>query len=86
MILSRCLKPNYPKNLQGDRISIITNPKKLDEDIKLVMQLVETVNGRVDRHNKDVNEQNEKENLKTKNDKETIREMRDSLQKNPPNL
>ena len=77
---------NYQKNLQGDRISIITNPKKLGEDIKLVMQLVETVNGRVDRHNKDVNEQNEKENLKTKNDKETIREMRDSLQKNPPNL
>ena len=77
---------NYPKNLQGDTISIITTPKKLREDIKLVMQLVETVNGRVDRHNKEVNEQNEKENLKTKNDKETISEMRDSLQKNPPAL
>ena len=39
---------NYPNNLQGDTISIITNPKKLQEDIKLVMQLVETVNDRVD--------------------------------------
>ena len=77
---------NYQNNLQGDTISIITNPKKLREDIKLVMQLVETVNDRVDRHNKEVNEQNEKENLKTKNDKETISEMRDSLKKNPPAL
>ena len=50
------------------------------------MQLVEAVNDRVDRHNKEVNEQNEKENLKTKNDKETISEMRDSLKKNPPAL
>jgi large-conductance mechanosensitive channel len=50
------------------------------------MQLVETVNNRVDQHNKEVNEQNEKQNLKTKNDKETIREMRDSLKKNPPIL
>ena len=77
---------NYPKNLQGDTISIITTPKKLREDIKLVMQLVETVNDRVDQHNKEVNEQNEKENLKTRNDKETISEMRDSLKKNPPSL
>ena len=77
---------NYSNSLQGDTISIITNPKKLQEDIKLVMQLVETVNDRVDRHNKEVNEQNEKENLKTKNNKETIREMRDSLKKNPPAL
>ena len=38
------------------------------------------------RHNKEVNEQNEKENLKTKNDKETIREMRESLKKNLPAL
>jgi hypothetical protein len=75
---------NYPNNLQGDTISIITNPRKLLEDIKLVMQLVEAVNDRVDRHNKEVIEQNEKENLKTKNDKETISEMRDSLKKNPP--
>ena len=75
---------NYPKNLQGDTISIVTTPKKLQEDIKLVMQLVETVNDRVDLHNKEVNEQNEKENLKTKNDKETISEMRESLKKNPP--
>jgi organic radical activating enzyme len=73
---------NYPKNLQGDTISIITNPKKLQEDIKLVMQLVETVNDRVDRHNKEVNEQNEKENLKNEKDKETISEMRESLKKN----
>jgi hypothetical protein len=73
---------NYPKNLQGDTISIITNPKKLREDIKLVMQLVETVNDRVDRHNKEVNEQNEKENLKNEKDKETISEMRESLKKN----
>jgi len=72
--------------LQGDAISIITNPKKLQEDIKLVMQLVETVNNRVDQHNKEVNEQNEKENLETINNKETIREMRDSLKKNPPAL
>jgi hypothetical protein len=79
-------EPNYPNSLHGDTISIITHPKKLQEDIKLVMQLVETVNNRVDRHNKEVNEQNEKENLKSKNDKETIREMRDSLKKNPPNL
>ena len=70
---------NYPKNLQGDTISIITMSKKLREDIKLVMQLVETVNDRVDRHNKEVSEQNEKENLKTKTDKETISEMRESL-------
>ena len=77
---------NYPKNLQGDTISIITTPKKLGEDIKLVMQLVETVNDRVDRHNKEVNEQNEKENRKTKNDKETISEMRESLKKNPPTI
>jgi len=77
---------NYPNSLQGDTISIITNPKKLREDIKLVMQLVETVNDRVDRHNKEVNEQNEKENLKTNNNKETISEMRESLKKNPPAL
>ena len=77
---------NYPKNLQGDTISIITTPKKLGEDIKLVMQLVETVNDRVDRHNKEVTGQNEKENLKTTNDKETINEMRESLKKNPPDL
>ena len=77
---------NYQNNLQGDAISIITNPKKMHEDIKLVMQLVEAVNDRVDRHNKEVNEQNEKENLKTKSDKETISEMRDSLKKNPPTL
>jgi hypothetical protein len=60
--------------------------KKLHQDIKLVMQLVEAVNDRVDRHNKEVNKQNEKENLKTKNDKETINEMRDSLKKNPPTI
>jgi hypothetical protein len=77
---------NYPNNLQGDTISIVTNPKKLHQDIELVMQLVEAVNNRVDRHNKEVNEQNEKKNLKTKNDKETISEMRDSLKKNPPAL
>ena len=77
---------NYPKNFQGDTISIITTPKKLREDIKLVMQLVETVNDRVDRHNKEVTQQNEKENLKTTNDKETINEMRESLKKNPPDL
>jgi hypothetical protein len=77
---------NYSNSLQGNTISIITNPKKLQGDIKLVMQLVETVNDRVNRHNKEVNEQNEKENLKTKNDKETISEMRDSLKKNPPAL
>jgi hypothetical protein len=29
-------EPNYPNSLQGDTISIITNPKKLQEDIKLV--------------------------------------------------
>jgi len=80
------VEPNYPDSLQGDTISIITNPKRLQEDIKLVMQLVETVNNRVDQHNKEVNEQNEKENLKSKNEKETIREMRDSLKKNPPTL
>ena len=50
------------------------------------MQLVKTVNNRVDQHNREVTEQNEKENLKTKNEKETIREMRDSLKKNPPTL
>jgi len=77
---------NYPDSLQEDIISIITNPKKLQEDIKLVMRLVETVNDRVDRHNKEVNEENEKENLKTENNKETIREMRESLKKNPPTL
>ena len=76
------VEPNYPNSLQGDPISIITNPKKLQEDIKLVMQLVETVNNRVDQHNKEVNEQNEKENLKSEKDKETIREMRESLKKN----
>jgi len=80
------VEPNYPNSLQGDTISIITNPKKLQEDIKLVMQLVETVNNRVDHHNKEVNEQNEKENLKTENNKETISEMRESLKKNPPTL
>ena len=80
------VETKYPLSLQGDTISVITNPKKLQEDIKLVMQSVETVNNRVDQHNKEVNEQNEKENLKTKNDKETIREMRDSLKKNPPTL
>ena len=37
-------------------------------------------------HNKEVNEENEKENLKTKNDKETINEMRDSLKKKPAAL
>jgi len=77
---------NYPDSLQEDIISITTNPKKLQEDIKLVMQLVETVNNRVDKHNKEVSEENEKENLKTENNKETIREMRDSLKKNPPAL
>ena len=50
------------------------------------MQLVETVNDRVDRHNKEVNEQNEKENAVTKNYKETIGEMRDSFKKNQPTL
>jgi len=79
-------EPNYPNSLQGDTISIITSSKKLQEDIKLVMQLVKTVNNRVDQHNKEVNEQNEKENFKAKNDKEAIREMRDSLKKNPPTL
>ena len=77
---------NYPDSLQEDIISITTNPKNLQEDIKLVMQLVETVNNRVDRHNKEVNQENEKENLKTENNKETIREMRESLKKNPPTL
>ena len=77
---------NYPKNLQGDTISIITSSKKLQEDIELVIQLVKTVNNRVDQHNKEVTEQNEKDNLKIKNDKEIIREMRDSLKKNPPTL
>ncbi len=80
------VESNYSNNLQGDTISIITNPKKLQEDIKLVMQLVETVNNRVDQHNKEVSEQNEKENVKAENNKETIREMRESLRKNPPNL
>ena len=80
------VESRYPNSLQGETISIITNPKKLQEDIKVVMQLVETVNNRVDQHNKEVNEQNEKENLKTKNDKETISQMRDSLKKNPPTL
>ena len=75
---------NYPNSSQGDRISIITTAKKLRQDIKLVMQLVETVNDRVDQHNKEVNEQNEKENIVTKNYKETISEMRNSLKKNPP--
>jgi len=78
------VEPNYPNSLQGDTISIITNPKKLQEDIKLVMQLVKTVNNRIDQHNKEANEQNEKENLKTKNDKETIREMRTLLRKIHP--
>jgi len=77
---------NYPDSLQEDIISITTNPKKLQEDIKLVMQLVETVNNRVDRHNKEVNQENEMENLKTESNKETVREMRDSLKKNPPSL
>jgi hypothetical protein len=77
---------NYPSSSQGDRISIITTPKKLRGDIKLVMQLVETVNDRVDQHNKEVNKQSEKENQVTKNYKETISEMRDSLKKNPPTL
>ena len=48
---------NYPDSLQEDTISIFTNPKKLQEDIKLVMQLVETVNDRVDKHNREVNEE-----------------------------
>jgi len=77
---------NYPDSSQEDAISIITNPKQLQADIELVMQLVRIVNNRVDKHNKEANEQNEKENLKTKNDKETISEMRDSLKKNPPSL
>jgi len=77
---------NYPDSLQEDIISITTNPKKLEEDIKLVMQLVEAVNNRVDKHNKEVNQENEMENLKTESNKETIREMRDSLKKNPPTL
>ena len=77
---------NFPNSSQEDTISIITNPQKLREDIKLVMQLVEAVNNQVDKHNKEVNEQNEKENLKTKSNTETIREMRDSLKKNPPTL
>ena len=77
---------NYPDSLQEDTISITTNPKKLQEDIKLVMHLVETVNNRVDKRNKEVNEENEKENLKTENIKETVREMRESLKKNPPTL
>jgi hypothetical protein len=77
---------NYPTSSQGDTISIITTPIKLHGDIKLVMQLVEKVNDRVDQHNKEVNEQSEKENQVTKNYKETISEMRDSLKKNPPTL
>lgn len=77
-------EPNYANSLQGDTISIITTPKKLQEDIELVIQLVKTVNNRVDQHNKEVNEQNEKEKSKTKNDEETICEMRESLKKNPP--
>jgi hypothetical protein len=80
------VEPNYPNSLQGDTISIMTNPKKLQEDIKLVKQLVEMVNNRVDQHNKEANEQNEKENLKTEKDKETISEMRESLKKNSPPL
>ena len=79
-------EPNYANSLQGDTISIITNPKKLQEDIELVIQLIKTVNNRVDQHNKEVNEQNEVEKSKTKNDKETISEMRESLKKNPPML
>ena len=75
---------NYPDSMQEDTISITTNPKKLQEDIKLVMQLVETVNNRVDKRNKEANEENEKENLKTESIKETIREMRESLKKDPP--
>ncbi len=77
-------KPNYANSLQGDTISIITHPRKLQEDIELVMQLIKTVNNRVDQFNKEVNEQNNKEKLKTKNDKEIISEMRESLRKNPP--
>ncbi len=80
------IEPSYPNSLQGNAILIITNPRKLQEDIKLVMQLVKKVNNRVDQHNKEANEQDEKENLKTKNDKETISEMRESLKKNPPSL
>ena len=79
-------EPNYANSLQGDTISIVTNPKKLQEDIELVMQLVKTVNNRVDQLNKEVNEQNEKKKSKTKNDKETVSEMRESLRKNPPTL
>jgi len=79
-------EPNYANSLQGETISIITNPKKLQEDIELVMQLIKTVNNRVDQFNREVNEQNNKEKLKTKNDKETISEMRESLRKNPPTL
>ena len=77
---------NYPDSMQEDAISITTSPKRLQEDIRLVMQLVETVNNRVDKRNKEVNEENEKENLKTENIKETVREMRESLKKNPPAL
>ena len=79
-------EPNYANSLQGDTISIITNPKKLQEDIELVIQLIKTVNNLVEQHNKEVNEQNEVEKSKTKNDKETISEMRESLKKNPPML
>ena len=77
---------NYPDSMQEDTISIATNPKQLQEDIKLVIQLVETVNNRVDKHNQEVNGENEKENIKTENNEETIREMRESLKKNPPTL
>jgi len=80
------IEPNFQNNLQGDTISIITNPKKLQEDIKLVMHLVETVNNRIDQHNKEASEQNEKENVKAEDNEETIREMRESLKKNPPTL
>lgn len=77
---------NYPDSLQEDIISLTTNPKNLQEDIKLVLQLVETVNNRVDRHNKEVNQESAMENLKTESNNETIREMRESLKKNPPTL
>ena len=77
---------NYPNSMQEDTISITTNPKKLQEDIKLVMQLVETVNDRVDKHNREANEENEKEKLKTESIREIIREMRESLKKDPPTL
>lgn len=86
MILSLMGEPNYANSLQEDTISIITNPKKIQEDIELVMQLVKTVNNRVDQYNEEVNEQSDKEKLKTKNGKDAISEMRESLRKNPPTL